>query len=97
MLMGVLSSGSNFNFNFLRIIILTRLVNCNNNCISILLAIHRAAGPELREACYKVPEVRAGVRCPTGEARITPYVMPAISSLISRSSAPSTLKYLFRN
>ncbi|KAL2897890.1 hypothetical protein RDABS01_039672 [Bienertia sinuspersici] len=35
-------------------------------------AIHRAAGPELKEACYKVPEVRPGVRCPVGEARITP-------------------------
>ena len=35
-------------------------------------AIHRAAGPELYEACLKVPEVRPGVRCPTGEARITP-------------------------
>ena len=35
-------------------------------------AIHRAAGPELRRACEKVPEVRPGVRCPTGEARITP-------------------------
>jgi O-acetyl-ADP-ribose deacetylase len=35
-------------------------------------AIHRAAGPQLREACRKVPEVRPGVRCPTGEARITP-------------------------
>ncbi|CAI0431434.1 unnamed protein product [Linum tenue] len=35
-------------------------------------AIHRAAGPELREACFKVPEVSAGIRCPTGEARITP-------------------------
>ena len=34
-------------------------------------AIHRAAGPELYEACLKVPEVRPGVRCPTGEARIT--------------------------
>ncbi|KAA8533979.1 hypothetical protein F0562_031496 [Nyssa sinensis] len=34
-------------------------------------AIHRAAGPELLAACYNVPEVRAGVRCPTGEARIT--------------------------
>ena len=34
-------------------------------------AIHRAAGPELLEACRAVPEVRAGVRCPTGEARIT--------------------------
>ena len=35
-------------------------------------AIHRAAGPELYKACLKVPEVRPGVRCPTGEARITP-------------------------
>ncbi|XP_073021331.1 uncharacterized protein [Primulina eburnea] len=34
-------------------------------------AIHRAAGPELSKACYKVPEVRPGIRCPTGEARIT--------------------------
>ncbi|EOY20136.1 hypothetical protein QUC31_005812 [Theobroma cacao] len=41
-------------------------------------AIHRAAGPELREACYKVPEVRPDVRCPTGEARITPgFRLPA--------------------
>ena len=32
-------------------------------------AIHRAAGRELYEACLKVPEVRPGVRCPTGEAR----------------------------
>ncbi|EFJ41489.1 hypothetical protein VOLCADRAFT_107691 [Volvox carteri f. nagariensis] len=35
-------------------------------------AIHRAAGPELVRACAEVPEVRPGVRCPTGEARITP-------------------------
>ena len=35
-------------------------------------AIHHAAGHELYEACLKVPEVRPGVRCPTGEARITP-------------------------
>ncbi len=34
-------------------------------------AIHRAAGRELYNACLKVPEVRPGVRCPTGEARIT--------------------------
>jgi O-acetyl-ADP-ribose deacetylase (regulator of RNase III) len=34
-------------------------------------AIHRAAGPELKEACRRVPEVRPDVRCPTGEARIT--------------------------
>lgn len=35
-------------------------------------AIHRAAGAQLLEACYAVSEVRPGVRCPTGEARITP-------------------------
>jgi O-acetyl-ADP-ribose deacetylase (regulator of RNase III) len=34
-------------------------------------AIHRAAGPALLEACRAIPEVRPGVRCPTGEARIT--------------------------
>ena len=41
-------------------------------------AIHRAAGPELLTACKAVPEVRPGVRCPTGEARITPgFRLPA--------------------
>lgn len=41
-------------------------------------AIHRAAGPDLREACRQVPEIRPGVRCPTGEARITPgFRLPA--------------------
>lgn len=35
-------------------------------------AIHRAAGPRLLAACWKVPTVRLMVRCPTGEARITP-------------------------
>ena len=41
-------------------------------------AIHRAAGHGLYEACLKVPEVRPGVRCPTGEARITPgFNLPA--------------------
>jgi O-acetyl-ADP-ribose deacetylase (regulator of RNase III) len=41
-------------------------------------AIHRAAGPELKVACRQVPEVRPGVRCPTGESRITPgFDLPA--------------------
>ena len=35
-------------------------------------AIHRAAGPSLLDACRAIPEVGPGVRCPTGEARITP-------------------------
>lgn len=34
-------------------------------------AIHRAAGPGLLAECRAMPEVRPGVRCPTGEARIT--------------------------
>lgn len=34
-------------------------------------AIHRAAGPDLLAACREVSEVRPGVRCPTGDARIT--------------------------
>ena len=41
-------------------------------------AIHRAAGPELLEACRALPAVRPGVRCPTGEARVTPgFRLPA--------------------
>jgi len=41
-------------------------------------AVHRAAGPELLAACRAVPEVGPGVRCPTGEARITPgFRLPA--------------------
>jgi O-acetyl-ADP-ribose deacetylase (regulator of RNase III) len=34
-------------------------------------AIHAAAGPGLLEECLALPEVAPGVRCPTGEARIT--------------------------
>jgi len=41
-------------------------------------AIHAAAGRELLEACRAVPEVRPGVRCPTGQARLTPaFRLPA--------------------
>ena len=41
-------------------------------------AIHRAAGPDLLAACSALPLARAGVRCPTGEARITPgFLLPA--------------------
>jgi O-acetyl-ADP-ribose deacetylase (regulator of RNase III) len=41
-------------------------------------AIHRAAGPKLLDACRAIPEVRPGVRCPTGESRITAgFELPA--------------------
>lgn len=60
-------------------------------------AIHRAAGPELRAACAAIPEVRPDVRCPTGEARITPgfrlaarWVIHTVGPVYSRpeKSAP---------
>ncbi|MGA6149546.1 MULTISPECIES: O-acetyl-ADP-ribose deacetylase [Stenotrophomonas] len=41
-------------------------------------AIHRAAGPALLEACRALPEIRPGMRCPTGEVRATDaYDLPA--------------------
>ncbi|MGB0134050.1 MAG: O-acetyl-ADP-ribose deacetylase [Dokdonella sp.] len=41
-------------------------------------AIHRAAGPGLLSACRRLPEVRPGIRCPTGEARMTEgFALPA--------------------
>ncbi|KAM0953744.1 putative Macro domain-containing protein [Dioscorea sansibarensis] len=45
-------------------------------------AIHRAAGPGLQAACLEIPEVRPGVRCPTGEARITPAFQLPVSRII---------------
>ncbi|QAU24226.1 O-acetyl-ADP-ribose deacetylase [Dyella sp. M7H15-1] len=41
-------------------------------------AIHRAVGPALLAACRTLPEVAPDVRCPVGEARITPgFNLPA--------------------
>ncbi|HEY3256662.1 MAG TPA: O-acetyl-ADP-ribose deacetylase [Polyangiaceae bacterium] len=41
-------------------------------------AIHRAAGPELLAACRAIAELRPGIRCPTGEVRLTPgFRLPA--------------------
>ena len=69
-------------------------------------AIHDAAGPELYEACLKVPEVRPGVRCPTGEARITPgfrlpakYVIHTVGPVYrdGNHGAPEKLAACYRN
>ncbi|CAA2965944.1 Hypothetical predicted protein [Olea europaea subsp. europaea] len=68
-------------------------------------AIHRAAGPELRAACYEVPEVRPGVRCPTGEARITPgfrlpasHVIHTVGPIYKEDENPeASLKNAYRN
>jgi O-acetyl-ADP-ribose deacetylase (regulator of RNase III) len=41
-------------------------------------AIHHAAGSQLLTECRAIPQVSPGVRCPTGEARITRgYRLPA--------------------
>lgn len=61
-------------------------------------AIHRAAGPDLRAACAQVPEVAPGVRCPTGEARITRgfalparYVIHTVGPIYDREADPAAL------
>lgn len=41
-------------------------------------AIQQAAGPGLLKACRALPEIRPGVRCPTGDARLTEgFALPA--------------------
>ncbi|KAK1321952.1 hypothetical protein QJS10_CPA03g00956 [Acorus calamus] len=68
-------------------------------------AIHRVAGPELHAACLKVPEVLPGVRCPTGQARITPafklpvaYVIHTVGPVYDVHDQPENyLSSAFRN
>jgi O-acetyl-ADP-ribose deacetylase (regulator of RNase III) len=65
-------------------------------------AIHAAAGRGLMKACRAIPEVRPGVRCPTGEARLTPgfdlpasYVIHAVGPRYSMDGAPDLLLSAF--
>lgn len=69
-------------------------------------AIHRAAGPQLREACLRLPEVRPGIRCPTGQARITPafdlparYVIHTVGPIWTggRANEDELLRSCYRN
>ncbi len=62
-------------------------------------AIHRAAGPALLEACQALPDLGYGVRCPTGQARITPaggrlrcdYVIHAVGPIYSTAARSAPL------
>eukprot|EP00850_Spirogloea_muscicola_P005328 SM000024S07790 [mRNA] locus=s24:513562:515844:+ [translate_table: standard] len=45
-------------------------------------AIHRAAGSELLNHCRGVPEVSPGIRCPTGQAVITPAFNLPVKNVI---------------
>mmetsp|Transcript_12235 Transcript_12235/g.14774 ORF Transcript_12235/g.14774 Transcript_12235/m.14774 type:complete len:260 (-) Transcript_12235:69-848(-) len=46
-------------------------------------AIHRAAGRSLLNYCKKMPQIQPGVRCPTGEAQITPsFKMSQVDRII---------------
>ncbi|MGE0790228.1 MAG: O-acetyl-ADP-ribose deacetylase [Sandaracinaceae bacterium] len=67
-------------------------------------AIHRAAGRELVELCRAVPEVRDGVRCPTGEARLTGgaklearFVIHTVGPRYAMPNAPALLTSAFRS
>ena len=60
-------------------------------------AIHRAAGPRLKEACRQV-RATSGVRCPFGEARITSagelkarHVIHAVGPRYTRDPEPEKL------
>ena len=65
-------------------------------------AIHAAAGPELIAACRDIPEVHPGVRCPTGEARLTAgfelparFVIHTVGPRYSMADAPELLEAAF--
>lgn len=67
-------------------------------------AIHASAGPDLLEACRDIPEVSPGVRCPTGESRITPgfelpadHVIHAVGPRYTDPDAPRLLASAFRS
>lgn len=68
-------------------------------------AIHRAAGPGLLAVCRGLPELAPGVRCPTGEARITPgfslaadWVVHTVGPVYAQHSDPAdALSRAWRN
>ena len=67
-------------------------------------AIHRAAGPTLLEYCRNLP-AEQGVRCPFGEARITPagqlnakFVIHAVGPIFDQDPTPTlTLENAYKS
>lgn len=64
-------------------------------------AIHRAAGPRLIEACLALPTVAPGVRCSTGEVRVTDgfdlparHVIHGVGPIYSRHSPEEAARLL---
>jgi O-acetyl-ADP-ribose deacetylase (regulator of RNase III) len=56
-------------------------------------AIHKKAGPELIEACSKIPEIEPGLRCYPGDAKITggyklkaKYVIHTVGPIFSKGN-----------
>jgi O-acetyl-ADP-ribose deacetylase (regulator of RNase III) len=89
---------------------LDAIVNAANAALSggggVDGAIHRAAGPALSTACKAIPMVRPFVRCPTGEARITPgfdlqarWIIHTVGPVWSggREGEPELLASCYRN
>ena len=67
-------------------------------------AIHRAAGPDLLTACYEIPESRPRVRCPTGDARLTPgfrlparFVIHTVGPVWGTPDAPALLASAYQS
>lgn len=61
-------------------------------------AIHAAAGPRLLEACKALPELRRNLRCPTGQAKLTPagdldveWVIHTVGPIYDRVEDPDAL------
>ena len=57
-------------------------------------AIHRRAGPQLVALCRAVPEVRPGVRCPTGQAVITGCASRRLPAAQRLGSCPRAVSQL---
>ncbi len=64
-------------------------------------AVHRAAGPALKEACLALPAGEDGRRCPTGQVRVTPagnlkarYVVHAVGPYFNERYAEKAERQL---